>query len=69
MRGDQVGALQGTSLRGAHRGSALSPLLWLRQWCSIRAALAIILWGSSKDMRPDMRDGALAWPRGQLKCF
>lgn len=40
-------------------GSALSPLLWLRQWCSIRAALAIILWGSSKDMRPDMRNGAL----------
>ena len=26
--------MKGTSLRGAHRGSALSPLLWLRQWCS-----------------------------------
>lgn len=39
-----------------------------RKWCSIRAALAIILWGSSKDMRPDMSERALAWPRGQLKC-
>lgn len=66
MRGGPS-VLSRPSLRGTHWDLPSHHYCGFGQWCSIRAALAIILWGSSKDMRPDMRNG-LAWPRGQLKC-
>lgn len=51
----------GALLGGSHpRGPVLSPLLWLRQWCSTRTALAIILWGQGKGMR--LGPSVEAWP-------